>query len=142
MVMNPLYYVEQLKELRPEIVFVHLDTSRYPSRVVDAFAQAGIRMGIALNPAETPERYEYLREQVQDVLFMMCEPDGYGQRYQKGLEKKVSRALCDGWNVWLDGGMSMEQAAAFGEQGVCAVVLGRAVFETQRFEAKRQWKKK
>ena len=73
---------------------------------------------------------------------MMCEPDGYGQRYQKGLEKKVSRALCDGWNVWLDGGMSMEQAAAFGEQGVCAVVLGRAVFETQRFEAKRQWKKK
>ena len=130
MVMNPLDYVEQLEELRPEIGFVHLDTSRYPSRVVDAFAQAGIRMGIALNPAEPPDRYEYLREQVQDVLLMMCEPDGYGQKYQKGLEKKVSKALCDGWNVWLDGGMSMEQAAAFGEQGVCAVVLGRAVFET------------
>ena len=129
MVMNPLDYVEQLQALKPEIVFVHLDTSRYPSKVADAFLQAGIRMGIALNPAEAPERYEYLRDRVSDVLLMMCEPDGYGQRYQKGMEQKVSKVLEEGWRVWLDGAMSMMQAEEFGEKGVFAVVLG-AVFQT------------
>lgn len=129
MVMNPLEYVEPLRALKPEIVFVHLDASRYPSKVVDAFAQAGIRMGIALNPSESIERYAYLRDQVSDVLFMMCEPDGYGQRYQKGVEEKVAKTLDDSWNVWLDGALSMEQAVEFGKKGVCAVVLGRAVFQ-------------
>lgn len=129
MVMNPLDYVEPLAVLKPEIVFVHLDTSRYPSKVVDAFAQAGIRTGIALNPAEPLDRYGYLMDRVTDVLLMMCEPDGYGQRYQKGIEEKVIKALEGDWNVWLDGAMSMEQAVGFGEKGVSAVVLGRAVFQ-------------
>lgn len=129
MVMNPLDYVEPLKKLQPEIVFVHLDTSRYPSAVADAFAQAGIRMGAALNPAEPWDRYEYLGDRVQDVLLMMCEPDGYGQRYRKGLEEKVFQVLMTGRRVWLDGAMSMEQAEMFGEKGVFAAVLGRAVFQ-------------
>lgn len=129
MVMNPLDYLDALRELKPDMVFVHLDTSRYPSKVVDAYHQAGLNVGIAVNPADRLENYAYLADGVKDVLIMMCEPDGYGQRYQRGMEEKVLRAVEDGWKVWLDGAMTFQQAEAAGGWGVSAVVLGRAVYQ-------------
>lgn len=130
MVMDPANYAARLGYLKPDIVFVHLDHVRYPSKVISAFQKEGLLVGVALNPGETLERYEYLKGTINDVLIMMCEPDGHGQQYQAGLEGKVKSAVETGWNVWLDGGMTKEQARQAGEMGVSAAVLGRAVFTT------------
>lgn len=128
MVENPLPYIESMKEIRPEYLFFHGDSCRYPSQIANSCRSIGITPGLAVNPTDDLERYLYLFPGIRDVLFMMCEPDKHGQRYQESLEKKVKYGIRQGFRAWLDGDVDWTRASNVKQIGVTAVVMGRAIF--------------
>lgn len=128
MVENPLFYLASMREIRPEYLFFHGDSCRYPSQITDCCKSMGVTPGLALNPADSLEHYLYLYPRIKDVLFMMCEPDGYGQSYQAKLEEKVKDGIGQGFRTWVDGDVNWERAAKAGQNGVTFVVMGRAIF--------------
>ena len=129
MVNQPLEYLDACEQKKVDIVFVHIDHLRYPSVVVNEYLKKGIQVGVALNPnAELPSKF-YL-DKIKNVLLMMCEPDGFNQMYIEELEDKVDRYVKSGYEVWCDGGISLERSEKLAKIGARHVVLGRAIFES------------
>lgn len=100
--------------------------------MIDECRKLGIHAGLALNPADNLERYLYLADRIRHILIMMCEPDGFGQRYQALLEDKVKSGIEMGFSVWLDGDVDWERAQKAKQNGVSAVVMGRAIFRDRK----------
>lgn len=128
MVTNPADYAEALSHYPIDIVFMHLDNCRYPLEVLGEFEKYNLKIGIALNPADALERYEYLSSKIDDVLIMMCEPDGHHQQYQPALENKVKKILNKGYRVWLDGSLNIDLVNKWNCFGVYSTVIGRDIF--------------
>ena len=128
MVNYPLDFLDSVVENKVDIVFIHIDHLRYPSEVIQEFLNKGIQVGIALNPyAELSSKF-YIKE-VKNVLLMMCEPDTKNQVYLEPLEEKVKDYVLRGYDVWCDGGISIEKSEKLKYLGVANVVLGRTVFK-------------
>lgn len=130
MVTDPLQYLEEIAEVNPFILFIHPDCTKYPKYIINSYRKAGIRVGIALNPAIELKSYRYLLEEnIEDILIMMCEPDRRGQEYIPYMERKVKECLEEGFNVWVDGAISKEKAKELSDRGVQNFIMGRAIRE-------------
>lgn len=127
MVNHPLDYLETIVKNNVDIVFLHIDHLRFPSVVIEEFLKKGIKVGIALNPNSELSVDFYIRE-IKSILLMMCEPDTNDQAYIEALEKKVRKYINYGYQVWCDGGISLEKSELLFQLGVNDVVLGRAVY--------------
>lgn len=127
MVNHPLDFLDSVVDNKVDIVFIHIDHLRYPSEVIQEFLKRGIKVGVALNPYAELSSTFYIKE-VNSVLLMMCEPDTKNQVYLAELEKKVKEYVLRGFDVWCDGGISIEKSVQLKQLGVKDVVLGRAVF--------------
>lgn len=127
MVNHPLDFLDVIVKHKVDIVFLHVDNLRYPSEVIQEFIRRGIEVGVALNPyAELLPNF-YITE-VKSVLLMMCEPDTKDQIYLEMLEDKVKTYIKRGFEVWCDGGISIDKSEHLKKLGVSDVVLGRAIF--------------
>ena len=130
MVTNPLQYLEDISEIKPEIIFVHPDCTKYPSLIIDSFIKKGMRVGLAFNPSCGIKEFGYLMtKKVDSVLIMMCEPDGYGQVYIEQMEEKIRYSVQNGWITWVDGAITDSLLDKMEALNVHSVVMARAVFE-------------
>lgn len=132
MVTNQEQYIDSIVKCKPDIVFLHLDNYRYPSELIGKFQNQGINVGIAINPSIPVDNYFYLYQLVSDILIMMCEPDGIGQKYISLMESKIIEASkIDNLKIWVDGGITFEVLPRLKELNVSNVVMGRAIFNSR-----------
>lgn len=133
MVTSPELYIDSIVRCKSEIAFLHLDNQRYPSQLIRRFQDAGVRVGIAINPNISVEDIRYIIPLVNDVLVMMCEPDGRGQWYMKSMETKIIALVAEGKvKVWVDGDINLERLEGLKKLGVSAAIMGRAIFQDKR----------
>lgn len=81
MVSSPTDYIPLVSELGISHVSFHLEATHNPIRLARALRAAGVRAGIALNPATPVDLIEHLIEEVDYIVAMTVEPGFAGQRF-------------------------------------------------------------
>ncbi len=135
MVQEPIRYVQEFKHAGADILTVHAEACTHLHRTVLAIQEAGMRAGIALNPATPVSVLEHVFEITDLVLVMSVNPGYGGQKFIHQCKKKI-RAIKQirkdhnyNFEIEVDGGVSFENAAVLQEAGVDVFVAGTQMFK-------------
>ncbi|MCL2802361.1 MAG: ribulose-phosphate 3-epimerase [Micrococcales bacterium] len=117
-----------------EMVTFHLEAATGPVRLANHLHQAGVKVGLAINPGTPVAWLEDLIDEIDVILVMGVEPGFAGQDFiERSIDKLTqARALAAQANhpvsVELDGGANRQRMARIVAAGADIVVAGAAVF--------------
>lgn len=138
MIVEPEKYIHAFRDVGADHLTVHLEAVTHLDRTVHAIKEAGMKAGVALNPASSLDGIKYLLPELDIVLIMTVNPGFGGQKFIPYSLEKVkklrtmiahtgSRALIE-----VDGGVDGVTAPALVEAGVDVLVAGSYVFRSDR----------
>ena len=118
-----------------DILTVHPESGPHLHRTVQLIRAAGMRPGVALNPATPASIIEPVIDDIDLVLVMSVNPGFGGQSFIKSQLRKIEqlRQMIDATGreiiLEVDGGVNAETAPLCIAAGVSAIVAGSAVFK-------------
>ena len=141
MIVKPERYIDTAAKAGVSIMTVHQEAVLHLNRVVSQIHEAGMKAGVALNPATPVSALEDIIEDVDMVLLMSVNPGFGGQKFientigkvkrlRKLINEKGSHALIE-----VDGGVQGETAPRLVDAGVDVLVSGSYVFKSNTPEA-------
>jgi ribulose-phosphate 3-epimerase len=127
-------FIDMFIEAKPDYLTVHQEACRHLHRVLSRIRSAGIKAGVALNPATPVCLIEPVLHMADLVLLMSVNPGFGGQQFiPEVLDKSVQ--LCRlreargcSFLIEMDGGIGEKNIALVRKNGVDAAVMGSAVF--------------
>lgn len=136
MVEDPGRYVNDMKDCGAEMLTVHAEACTHLDRVLQSIHEAGMKSGVALNPATPLSVLDYVLDKTDMVLLMTVNPGFGGQSYLPAMTAKVAElrkklddaGYKDTW-IQVDGGIKEETAPLVLEAGANILVAGSAVFK-------------
>lgn len=134
MVVEPLKFLPQLRDLGVDIMNVHYETSSHLHRSLTAIRSAGMKSGVTLNPHTPVELLCDVLEECDLVLLMSVNPGLGGQKFIPQALDKVHRLrrMIDERGlstiIEVDGGVNQETGRMLVEAGADALVAGSYVF--------------
>ncbi|MCU0294127.1 MAG: ribulose-phosphate 3-epimerase [Thermoanaerobaculaceae bacterium] len=134
MVADPDPLVAPFAAAGTNLLSVHVETVRHLHRTLTAIREAGMRPGVALNPATSLATLEEVWTWCDFILLMTVNPGFGGQSFIPDCYDKLRRlrALADqkGWpgEIAVDGGVDAGNASRLKDLGADVLVAGTAVF--------------
>ena len=126
-------YIEAFAEAGADILTAHVEAGPHIHRTLQAIRGAGVKAGIALNPATPASAVEYLLDMVDLVCVMTVNPGFGGQKFiHSQIEKtRQLRAMIGDRpiHIEIDGGITPETAPLMTAAGADVLVAGSAVFK-------------
>ncbi len=128
-------FIHAFAQAGADILTVHPEAGPHLHRTLQAIRAAGMKAGVALNPATPASVIEPVIDDIDLVLVMSVNPGFGGQAFIESQLRKVEqlRRMIDqsGRNIILeiDGGLNAETAPRAIAAGVTAIVAGSAVFK-------------
>lgn len=132
MIERPERYITRFVEAGCAAVTVHVEACIHAHRTLSQIRDAGASPGIAINPATSLTKLEYLLPLVDRVLVMTVDPGYAGQTILAGSFERVKilRQNVDykrlNAKIEVDGNISVENAARLVVMGADILVLGTA----------------
>ena len=134
MIVHPEHYISQTAAAGAMMMCVHYEACTHLHRTLQEIHQAGMKAGVALNPATPVGVLEDIVQDADMVLLMSVNPGFGGQcfientiakvkRLRRMLDEQGSSALIE-----VDGGVQAETAPRLVEAGADVLVSGRYVF--------------
>jgi ribulose-phosphate 3-epimerase len=127
-------YIEPFAEAGSDILTVHPEAGPHLHRTLQAIRAAGMKPGVALNPASPASLIEPVLEDIDLVLVMSVNPGFGGQSFIESQLRKIEalRTRIDGLGLKtileVDGGVNAKTAGRIIAAGATALVAGTAVF--------------
>ena len=134
MISNPDFYIGRYAEAGANLLTIHQETCPHLHRTVQMIHQAGMKAGVALNPATPLVTVEEILPDLDLLLIMSVNPGFGGQSFIPTSLKKIARARAlieaVGRDIFLevDGGISPDTAPTVVAQGADVLVAGNAIF--------------
>jgi ribulose-phosphate 3-epimerase len=134
MVEDPERYIEPFAQAGANILTIHAEATRHLERHLSAIRAAGMRPGVAINPATPLAAVEEVAGAVDLLLIMTVNPGFGGQRFwEPGTDKvRRARALLDaarsGAMLEVDGGVTRETIGRLAAAGADTFVAGNAIY--------------
>lgn len=135
MVEHPDVYVDGLAKAGVQYVTVHQEACPHLDSTLQHIRSAGMKCGVALNPATPVSSLSCVAAQLDMILIMSVNPGFGGQKFiPYSLDKiREARALLDSVGnteavVEVDGGVNADTVQAVKEAGATFLVAGSAVF--------------
>lgn len=134
MIVEPDKWIEQVCDLGAEIMCVHQEACTHLHSVVQRIHRAGMKAGVAINPATPVNTLVDIVEDADLILVMSVNPGFGGQPFIEHSCRKVAelRNLIDsvGSNalIEVDGGVNAETGKRLAEAGADILVAGSYVF--------------
>ena len=134
MIVQPEKFIKEVKALGTMIMNVHYEACPHLHRVIQQIKSEGMQAGVTLNPATPVSSLVDIIEDLDMVLLMSVNPGFGGQKFIPNTIKKIKelRQLIDSTNskalIEVDGGVTLDNAAALVEAGADVLVAGSAVF--------------
>lgn len=135
MVEHPDVYVDGLAKAGVQYVTVHQEACPHLDSTLQHIRNAGMKCGVALNPATPVSSLSCVAAQLDMILIMSVNPGFGGQKFiPYSLDKiREARALLDSVGnteavVEVDGGVNADTVQAVKEAGATFLVAGSAVF--------------
>jgi D-allulose-6-phosphate 3-epimerase len=123
--------VAQLVDIRPHIVTMHVEAITCTAfRVIETLRNAGIRVGIAINPVTPVESLRYLIPVANKITVLTFDPGMAGQRFVLGTLSKISElaatraASGHSFDVEVDGSCNAGTFAQIRAAGATQCVVG------------------
>ena len=137
MIVEPQKFVNEVKNLGCEYMTVHQEACVHLDRVVNSIKEAGMKAGVALNPATPVDTLRHCIGSIDMVLVMSVNPGFGGQKFiPYTIEKvKMLREMIDKAGastiIEVDGGVNLETGAALAQACADMLVAGSFVFSAQ-----------
>ena len=134
MVEDPERYIEPFAKAGADILTIHAEATRHLERHVAAIREAGMKPGVALNPATPLAAVEEVADALDLLLVMTVNPGFGGQPFwEPGIDKvRRARALLDatrsGAMLEVDGGVGRETIGRLAAAGADTFVAGLAIY--------------
>ena len=134
MVVEPERHIQAFAEAGASILTVHAEACRHLHRVVHQIKEAGVKVGVAINPGTPVSAVEEVLPDLDMVLVMSVNPGFPAQVFIPGSLDKIHRmrrridVLGKGVELEVDGGINESTAASVVNAGATVLVAGSAVF--------------
>lgn len=134
MIVHPEHYISQTAAAGAMMMCVHYEACTHLHRTLQEIHQAGMKAGVALNPATPVSVLEDIVLDADMVLLMSVNPGFGGQCFIENTIAKVKRLrrMLDeqgsGALIEVDGGVQAETAPRLVEAGADVLVSGSYVF--------------
>nr|WP_027870236.1 ribulose-phosphate 3-epimerase [[Eubacterium] cellulosolvens] len=135
MVVEPARFIEDYRKAGADMMTVHAEACGHLDRTLAAIHDAGMKAGVALNPATPLNVIDYVMDKIDMVLIMSVNPGYGGQKFIPGmvqkireLRKKLDDAGYESVPIQVDGGINLDTVDSVLEAGASVIVAGSAVF--------------
>ena len=134
MIEEPEKYAEAFKAAGADVLTVHAEACKHLHRNLQQIKDLGMKAGIALNPHTPISTIDEVLADADLVCIMTVNPGFGGQKFIHSMLKKVERLkesiLKKGANtlIEIDGGVTLDNAAALVKAGADVLVAGNTVF--------------
>lgn len=135
MIEEPGRYIEDFVSCGADGITVHVEACKHLDRTIMQIREAGLRAGVALNPATPLNSLECILDKIDMILLMSVNPGFGGQQYIESTTGKIKNlreqlsAAGNPADIQVDGGISAENARMVLEAGANILVAGSAVFK-------------
>jgi ribulose-phosphate 3-epimerase len=132
MVERPEAQVEAFAAAGADVISVHLECGPHVHRTLRLIRNAGIRAGLAINPATGLDAVRWLLDDLDLLNVMTVNPGAGGQALIPAMVGKVRAlaAMTEGRiPIEIDGGVTAANASALVAAGASVLVAGSAVFK-------------
>ncbi|MDO5416733.1 MAG: ribulose-phosphate 3-epimerase [Lachnospiraceae bacterium] len=135
MVEEPGRYVQDMKQAGADLICVHQEACTHLDRTISQIKEAGLKAGVALNPATPVSVLDCVLDQVDMILIMSVNPGFGGQKFIPYTVEKIRelRRKLDERNlktdIQVDGGVTQDNIRLLIEAGANVFVAGSAVFK-------------
>lgn len=134
MIEHPERYIREFADAGADLLCVHAETGAHLERTLGSIREAGMRAGLAFNPATPLSVLDYLLPQLDMVLVMSVNPGFGGQKFIPFCREKIAalsgmireRGLST--LVQVDGGVTLDNARELFHLGADVLVSGSAFF--------------
>lgn len=134
MIEHPERYIREFADAGADLLCVHAETGAHLERTLGSIREAGMRAGLALNPATPLSVLDYLLPQLDMVLVMSVNPGFGGQKFIPFCREKIAalsgmireRGLST--LIQVDGGVTLDNARELFHLGADVLVSGSAFF--------------
>ena len=136
MVEKPESLIAAFIEAGADLLTVHYESCPHLHRVVHMIKDAGIKAGVALNPASSIMLLENIISELDLLLLMSVNPGFGGQSFIPGVLDKINKAKklleSTGSPAYLqvDGGINLETGRQVVQAGCNVLVAGSYVFKS------------
>jgi len=148
MIEHPEQRIDDFVTPQTEFIVVHQEACKHLDRVLHQIKEAGVKCGVAINPATPVCMIENVLGIADLVLVMSVNPGFGGQKFIPYTLTKV----CEldeirkennlDFQIEIDGGVSLDNAKILVESGVDILVAGSAVYKAENVPARCQEFKK
>jgi ribulose-phosphate 3-epimerase len=126
MVSRPLGWIKELKEAGFDRVIFHFEADDNIDEVIEAIKNAGMEVGVAINPETQIEWLEPYKDSLDQVLIMGIVPGFQGQPFIPATIDKIKNLKSKDWPVKIsvDGAIRDTNARELMEAGADQLVSG------------------
>lgn len=128
MIENPGNYIDLFIKLGVDIIYIHPEADKHPTRTLGKIKAAHKLAGIAINPGTSMETIEELLTLVDYVMLMTVDPGFAGQKYLDFVDNKIEKIVKFkekyGFRIMVDGAISPEKIEELSSIGVDGFILG------------------
>jgi ribulose-phosphate 3-epimerase len=135
MVEDPGRYISDIKAAGADLICVHAEACTHLDRTVNQIKEAGLKAGVALNPATPLSVLDCILPELDMVLIMSVNPGFGGQKFIPYTLNKIRdlRNLCKerglDTDIQVDGGVTCDNVRELIDAGANVFVAGSAVFK-------------
>jgi ribulose-phosphate 3-epimerase len=140
MIEKPNSLIPEFIKAGADLISVHAEACVHLNRSIQMIKEAGLRAGVALNPATDLSSIEWILEYVDFVLIMSVNPGFGGQTFiPNSLEKvrslkKMIRDRSLSTLIQIDGGVNERTIEEISRAGVDSFVAGSAIFGSENYK--------
>ncbi len=137
MVKNPEHHIDDFIKAGADIITVHAEATTHLQRTLRLIKDAGLKAGLAFNPATPIDFAKYVLEDIDLLLIMTVNPGYGGQKLIPATLRKIAdtRAMIDAFGkdieLQVDGGVNGETAQLVRRAGANVLVSGSYIFASE-----------
>ncbi len=137
MIANPDQYIEAFAKAGADYITVHAEACTHLHRTIQLIKSFGVKAGVVLNPATSPDVLDYVLEDLDMVLLMSVNPGFGGQAFIPSVLDKieqVDKMIKEkglSIEIEIDGGVNEETAKLCMDKGATVLVAGSAIYNKE-----------
>lgn len=141
MIEKPELMIPAFIDAGADLITVHVEACTHLHRVVHMIKDAGLKAGVAMNPATSLSTVEHILPDVDLALIMSVNPGFGGQKFIPACLDKIKRLkqmiLVSETETWLqvDGGVNLQWSKAVVEAGADVLVAGSYIFGAEDMQS-------
>lgn len=135
MVEEPGRYIDDMKKAGADLICVHQEACMHLDRTIQQIKDAGLKAGVALNPATPVDTLSCVLDKLDLVLIMSVNPGFGGQTFIPYALEKIRQVkdMCRerrlSVDIQVDGGVTLSNVRDVLSAGANVIVAGSAVFK-------------